>query len=78
MVKHANASRVEVSAKEGDGAIRILIRDDGDGFDPTSSTAGRGLRGMRERIELLGGEIAVTSTPGDGTEITASVPLQDG
>jgi signal transduction histidine kinase len=77
IVKHANASRVEVSATEGEGAIRILIRDDGDGFDPTSDTAGRGLRGMRERIELLGGEIAVTSTPGNGTEITASVPLQD-
>ncbi|HET7507137.1 MAG TPA: GAF domain-containing sensor histidine kinase [Solirubrobacterales bacterium] len=76
VVKHANASRVEVSAEEADGAIRILVRDDGDGFDPGSSTDGRGLRGMRERIELLGGEIAVASTPGKGTEITASVPLQ--
>jgi two-component system, NarL family, sensor histidine kinase DevS len=77
VVKHANASRVEVSAKEGEGAIRILVRDDGDGFDAAADTTGRGLRGMRERIELLGGEIAVTSNPGDGTEITARVPLQD-
>ncbi|HET9593401.1 MAG TPA: GAF domain-containing sensor histidine kinase [Solirubrobacterales bacterium] len=77
IVKHANASRVEVSARENDGAIRILVRDDGDGFDAAADTAGRGLRGMRERIELLGGEIAVASTPGNGTEITASVPLQD-
>jgi signal transduction histidine kinase len=77
VLKHANASHVEVSAKEGDGAIRIVVRDDGDGFDPTSATAGRGLRGMRERIELWGGEIDVSSTPKAGTEITASVPLQD-
>jgi len=77
VLKHANASHVEVSATEGDGAIRIVISDDGDGFDPTSSTAGRGLRGMRERIELLGGEIEVTSAPSDGTKITACVPLQD-
>jgi len=76
VVKHANAAHVEVSAQESDGAIRILVRDDGDGFDTDSSTAGRGLRGMRERIELLGGEIAVTSNPGDGTKITACVPLQ--
>jgi len=76
VTKHANAARVEVSAKESDSAILILVRDDGDGFDPTSATAGRGLRGMRERIELLGGEIDVASTPGDGTKITASVPLQ--
>jgi signal transduction histidine kinase len=77
VLKHANASRVEVSAREGDGAIRILVHDDGDGFDPASSTDGRGLRGMRERIELLGGEIEVTSAPDDGTKITARVPLQD-
>lgn len=76
--KHANASRVELSATEGEGAIRITVSDDGDGFDATSSTAGRGLRGMRERIELLGGEIEVTSASGDGTKITACVPLQDG
>lgn len=77
VVKHAHASHVVVEAEEAEGAIRIAVHDDGDGFDTTSSTAGRGLRGMRERIELLGGEIEVTSNPGDGTEITACVPLQD-
>jgi signal transduction histidine kinase len=76
VVKHASAALVEVAAKEADGAIRILVRDDGDGFDTDSATAGRGLRGMRERIQLLGGEIDVISSPGDGTKITACVPLQ--
>lgn len=78
VLKHANASHVEVSAKEAEGAIRITVSDDGAGFDTTTSTAGRGLRGMRERIELLGGEIEVASNPSDGTKITACVPLQDG
>ncbi|MGN6586256.1 MAG: GAF domain-containing protein [Solirubrobacterales bacterium] len=77
VVKHANASHATVTAAEGDGAIRIVIRDDGDGFDPAASTDGRGLTGMRERIELLGGEIEVGSKPGDGTEISARVPLQE-
>jgi signal transduction histidine kinase len=76
VLKHANASRVELGAEEVEDAVRIVVRDDGDGFDSGDPTAGRGLRGMRERIELLGGEIEVASRPGDGTEITASVPLQ--
>lgn len=75
-VKHANASQVTVSVQEDDGEIRIAIRDDGDGFDPASPTAGRGLTGMQERIELLGGEIEVSSKPGEGTAISARVPLQ--
>jgi signal transduction histidine kinase len=75
--KHAAASRVEVAADEVDGAVRIVIRDDGGGFDPAVPTAGRGLTGMRERIELLGGEIEVSTTPGEGTEILARVPLSE-
>jgi signal transduction histidine kinase len=77
VVKHADASHVEVTAEESDDAIRITVSDDGDGFDPTDATAGRGLRGMRERLELLGGELEVTSNPGEGTKITARVPLQE-
>jgi len=75
-VKHANASHVTLSVQEGDSEIRIAIRDDGDGFDQSTSTSGRGLTGMRERIELLGGEIEVSSQPGEGTDISARVPLQ--
>ncbi|MGN6254000.1 MAG: GAF domain-containing protein [Solirubrobacterales bacterium] len=77
VVKHASASRVGVTAKQSDGEICISIRDDGAGFDSEGPT-GRGLTGMRERIELLGGRIAVASTPGEGTEITAWVPLREG
>lgn len=76
--KHAAASRVEVAARELEGEIRIVVRDDGSGFDPGSAATGRGLTGMRERIELIGGEIEVSSKPGEGTEISARVPLQEG
>lgn len=75
VVKHASASRVEVSARETGGKIEIAVRDDGEGFDPAALSGGRGLTGMRERIELLGGQIDVTSRPGEGTKISASVPL---
>jgi signal transduction histidine kinase len=75
-VKHANASHVTVSVQEEDDEIQIAIRDDGEGFDQSTPTSGRGLTGMRERIELIGGEIEVSSKPGEGTEISARVPLQ--
>jgi len=75
-VKHASASHVTLRVQEGDGEIQISIRDDGAGFDQSTPTSGRGLTGMRERIELLGGEIEVSSKPGEGTEISARVPLQ--
>jgi signal transduction histidine kinase len=77
VVKHASASHVNVTAKESDGEILISVSDDGAGFDPGIATVGRGLTGMRERIELLGGEIEMTSEPGRGTEIAARVPLQE-
>ena len=75
IVKHANASHVEVSAEELESEVRIVVRDDGDGFDLETASTGRGLTGMRERIELFGGEIEVSSEPGGGTEISARVPL---
>jgi signal transduction histidine kinase len=76
VIKHAGASHVEVAAREAGGEIHILVADDGAGFDPGAGTGGRGLTGMRERIELLGGSIAVESAPGEGTKISARVPLQ--
>jgi signal transduction histidine kinase len=75
IVKHAHASHVGVSAEEVEGTVRIVVRDDGDGFDTETARTGRGLTGMRDRIELFGGEIEVSSNPGGGTEISARVPL---
>jgi len=77
-VKHAAAKQVEVNVQGGDDEIRIAIHDDGCGFDLALATGGRGLTGMRERIELFGGTIEVGSEPGKGTEITATVPLSEG
>jgi signal transduction histidine kinase len=76
VLKHAGASRVAFAARQEAGEIQISIADDGAGFDPGASTAGRGLTGMKERIELLGGQIEIDSSPGDGTRISARVPVQ--
>ncbi len=76
VLKHASAGSAGVSVRLVDRQVEITVRDDGRGFDPDSVAAGRGLLGMRERIELLGGEIEVRSEPGGGTRIAARVPVK--
>jgi signal transduction histidine kinase len=76
VLKHASAGSARVSASLVDHQVQIAIEDDGCGFDPDSVGDGRGLLGMRERIERLGGEIAVRSGADAGTEIAARVPVR--
>jgi len=76
VLKHASATSAGVSARLADDQVQITVKDDGRGFDPDAVGEGRGLLGMRERIELLGGEIEVRSSPDRGTEIAARVPVK--
>ena len=73
-MKHAQASRVEVSLATRNGRLLLSVRDDGvGGADPAR---GSGLVGLTDRVEALGGSIRVRSRPGDGTHITAELPLE--
>jgi signal transduction histidine kinase len=76
--KHANASKVSISLAAVDGHVRLLIRDDGIGFDPVGATAlvahgHLGLTNMRERVEMVGGKLLVDSSPGRGTTIAVEM-----
>ena len=76
VVRHARAGRVSVLLKEHEGQLQLVVEDDGVGFDPARAGAtSNGLIGMRERVELVGGELLVESTPGTGTTVYARVPL---
>jgi signal transduction histidine kinase len=75
VVKHAQATRVDVSIVEAAERIDIRIADDGVGLGEQRETGGFGLQGMHERIELTGGSIEVRSPGGGGTEIQASLPV---
>ncbi len=77
-LKHAAPQQVSVSTRLDDGQVQIAVTDDGCGFDPDTADAGRGMIGMRERIELLGGEIEVSSERGRGTRVSARVPVHLG
>jgi len=72
--KHAQASHVEISLATRNGNLLLSIRDDGrGGADPAG---GSGLLGLTDRVEALGGSIRVRSTAGEGTQITAELPLE--
>jgi signal transduction histidine kinase len=69
---HANCATVELTLE--DERLRVQVRDDGvGGADPTSGT---GLRGLRDRVDALDGELEVESPPGGGTVVTAEVPVR--
>jgi len=78
VVKHANASNATIRiAADGDDRLRLTVTDDGDGFDPTAVPRGHlGLIGMRQRVDLVGGELEVESAPGKGTTVDALVPIE--
>jgi signal transduction histidine kinase len=74
-MKHArNATGVWIKLSETRDRLRFEVRDDGEGF-VLDGAAGRGLRNMRDRIEAIGGDLAVETRPGHGTRVTGSVPL---
>jgi PAS domain S-box-containing protein len=73
--RHAGASRVVVELSQRNGALAVEVRDNGGGFDPRNATTGFGLRGMRERVDLLDGRLEIVSGAGRGTQVAASLPL---
>jgi PAS domain S-box-containing protein len=71
--KHAQASQIQVSLASPTGSLLLSIRDDGvGGADPTR---GSGLVGLTDRVEALGGTIAIESAPGAGTSLIVTLPL---
>jgi two-component system sensor histidine kinase UhpB len=77
--QHSNATRLSIHLAKEDGRLTLTVADDGRGFDVGSSDLdGRfGLQGMRERAQLIGGELEVDSQPGKGTTIRLSVEETD-
>jgi len=78
VAKHAQASAVWIGVvdSDDDAHVDIEVRDDGRGFNPDAVTDGFGLLGMRERVGLVQGKVEVTSAPGEGTAVTAQIPVE--
>jgi two-component system, NarL family, sensor histidine kinase DevS len=75
VAKHAGASAVTLRVAQREERIDVLVSDDGCGFEPDAAHSGFGLVGMRERVELAGGELQIESRPGSGTRMIASIPV---
>ena len=77
VVRHASARRVSVAVEIGTASITTTVADDGIGFDPQARailSRRLGLTSMRERAEVLGGTLAISSRPGAGTTVSVTVP----
>jgi two-component system sensor histidine kinase UhpB len=81
VARHAYAQRVRIELRYEPNGLLLCIRDDGLGFDVQAvqdkalSKGSMGLRGMQERVQLVGGQVETISAPGEGTEIRATFPL---
>jgi signal transduction histidine kinase len=76
IVKHARAKGVSILLTSTSESVTVVVEDDGVGFEPGRETGdGIGLLGMRERVGLFGGRVALESRPGAGTTIVAEVPI---
>jgi PAS domain S-box-containing protein len=73
--RHAQAAAVDIAITRTPEHLRVIVRDDGVGFEPTAPASGIGLATMRERAMLLGGTVDVESAPRAGTSVTLTVPL---
>jgi signal transduction histidine kinase len=71
--KHAQASRVQINARARDGVLELTIDDDGVGG--AAPAGGSGLTGLVDRVEALGGTIAIASPPGKGTTVRVELPV---
>jgi PAS domain S-box-containing protein len=78
VIRHAQAKSVRVSLCQEDENILLVVEDDGIGFcesDLSNSLGSLGLLGMKERAQFCGGDVQISSSPGEGTTVTVRVPL---
>ncbi len=77
-LKHADASEIRIGLGQRDGALILEVDDDGDGFEPEAvppAATGIGLRVMRYRARLIGGDLVIGSPPAGGTRVACHIPF---
>ena len=75
VARHAAASKVRIVVEERDDEIHLEISDNGKGFQAGPKKRSYGLLGIRERVNMLGGAVEISSQPGAGTAVRATIPL---
>ena len=75
VAKYSGASSAHIRLEEEDGVLSFSIQDDGGGFDPSRPTSGTGIQSMSDRLDTIGGKLAVSSSAGRGTTVSGSVKV---
>jgi signal transduction histidine kinase len=75
IVRHSGAASADIAVCVEVNRLILRIRDDGAGFDPAASSAGNGLRNMRERAGLIGASLDIQTRPGEGTTISLAARI---
>jgi signal transduction histidine kinase len=76
VARHAEATTCRVTLLlDASGRAEVTIDDDGIGFDPGAASAGMGLENLRSRVQRLGGEVQIRSEAGEGSTVTATLPM---
>jgi len=75
ILKYANAGKVDIIIRLEGSSVKLIITDDGIGFDPDTVKAGIGIENMKRRIEIFSGNFAINSSPGNGCELIVQLPL---
>jgi two-component system sensor histidine kinase UhpB len=75
IAKHSGASRVDLAIERKGSHVELTLRDNGRGADPNATTSGLGLIGMRERVEMLGGQLRIDTAPSKGFAVHARIPV---
>jgi two-component system sensor histidine kinase UhpB len=75
IIKYAEAKRAEIKIQTWTTGCRVIIRDDGKGFDTTKVKSGIGLKNIRSRLELFKGSVKIISAPGQGCELQAEFEI---
>jgi len=73
--RHAKAAHVVVTLRADPHGVRVVVQDDGVGFNPAAARGGLGLLGMQERVKVLDGVVTITSHPNNGTTILVELPV---
>jgi signal transduction histidine kinase len=75
ITKYASAHRVTVQLERNESEVRFVVRDDGVGFDLSTSSRGHGLTNLQDRLDALAGVLTIVSAPGRGTTVEGAIPL---
>jgi signal transduction histidine kinase len=73
--KYAKATQATVRLREADGRLQVEVEDDGAGFDVATAERGAGLTNMEDRLDAVGGDLSIRSSPGSGTRLSVSLPF---